>query len=379
MAKPVLIIFGGVSAEHEVSIITGLQVLENIDTEKYLPLVLYIDKNGIFYFIPGLKNRERFLSATRKLVKMGKDSKGGLLETEGWQKEKIYPHAAYLATHGGLGESGQLQGLLEMIDIPFTSPGQEASVLMMNKQLTKDALAKEHIETVQGMNIMSSEVKKDLENISKKIIQELTLPVVVKPVHLGSSIGISIARTEVELKKSLLEASYIDGEILAEKFLSSFKEYNCAVRCIGGVLEASEIEQPKSKDEILSFADKYERGGKKSGNGMASLQRELPAKIDGSFKQKIQTIAKNAFVACRGKGMVRIDFMVTPDEKIYLTEINPIPGSMAFYLWEASGISFKQQISDLIEQGVADAESGRSSRLDYETNIVEKFVGQSDQ
>jgi D-alanine-D-alanine ligase len=379
MPKQVLVIFGGISAEHEVSVITGLQAVENIDTEKYLPLALYIDKNGSFYCIPTLKTRRGFLTAPRKSATFGKDTQGGFITMDGWHKKKIYPHAAYLAMHGGSGESGPLQGLLEMVDIPFTSPGQESSVLMMNKQLTKDVLAKENIETVQGISIFATEIKKNLENLTSKIIQELTLPVIIKPVHLGSSIGINIARTEVELKKFLLEASQVDNEILVEKFLTSFKEYNCSVRLIHGVIEASEIERPMSKDEILSFADKYERGGKKSGSGMASLQRELPAKIDDRLKQEIQMIAKMAFLACRGKGMVRIDFMVTPEEKIYLTEINPIPGSMAFYLWEASGISFREQISDLIEQSVVDAELERTSRLDYESNIVEKFTSQSNQ
>src|ERR1700722_3746646 len=111
MLKSVAILFGGVSAEHEVSVITGLQVLENIDTEKYLPLVIYIDKNGSFYYIPGLKNRRDFLAAQRKLVVLGRDDKGGFVKIDGWRSEKIYPYAAYLATHGGLGESGPLQGL----------------------------------------------------------------------------------------------------------------------------------------------------------------------------------------------------------------------------------------------------------------------------
>ena len=379
MPKPVLIIFGGISAEHEVSVITGLQVLEGLDPEQYHPLVLYIDKYGKFFHIPNLRDRQNFLTARRKPASFGKDAKGGFMEIGGLPRKKIYPYAAYLATHGGLGESGPLQGLLEMIGIPFTSPGQEASALMMNKQLTKEIVRKVGVETVPGMSVLASEVKKDLEGLSKKIVQELALPVIIKPVHLGSSIGINIARTEIELKKFLIEASYIDNEVLVERFLSSFEEFNCAVRSINGMLEASEIERPMSKDEILSFADKYERGGKKSGDGMASSQRELPANIDATLKHNIQALSKKAFLACRGKGMVRIDFMVTPDGKTYLTEINPIPGSMAFYLWEASGISFREQISDLIEQAVSDADIARASRLDYKSNIIEKFIAQSNQ
>jgi len=149
------------------------------------------------------------------------------------------------------------------------------------------------------------------------------------------------------------------------------------VRAVNGTIETSEIERPVSKDEILSFADKYQRGAKKTGgaSGMASLNRELPAKIDEKTQRAIQDMAKKIFVACACKGMVRIDFMLTADKELFLTEVNPIPGSMAFYLWEASGIPFKQQISDLIEQAVRDETQTASTHLDYETDIIEKFVG----
>lgn len=380
MPKPILIFFGGVSAEHEVSVITGLQVLETIDTALYEPHTVYIDKKGNGWYIPGLKDRQAFLTAPRKAATFGKDTQGGYMQVPGWSAKKIYPYAAYLGTHGGNGESGPLQGLLELFDIPFTSPGLEASVLMMNKQLTKEVVARAGVGVVPGISLMASEIKEDIKHPTERIIRELSLPVIIKPVHLGSSIGIKIARSEVELQKYLLEATFIDNEILVEKFLSDFTEYNCAVRFFDGKLETSEIERPKSNDEILSFADKYQRGGKKTGgrDGMASLQREIPAKISEAMKQGIQTFAQKAFVACRGKGMVRIDFMVMHNGLIYLTEINPIPGSMAFYLWEASGISFKQQITDLIEQSIIDADTAKSTRLDYETDIIEKFTRQAD-
>ncbi len=374
MVKPVIIAFGGVSSEHEVSVITGLQVLENIDTGLYEPYVIYLAKKGEILYLPQLKNRSGFFRSSRKPVVFGLDARGGFMKTGRWLPKKIYPYAAYFAFHGGQGESGPLQGLFETIGIPFTSPNQEASVLTMNKYLTKQVVSEAGIETAPGSRLFSFEIKEDVENSSKKIIQKLGLPAIIKPVHLGSSIGIKISRSEVELEKFLLEAAFIDNEILVEKYLSSFVEYNCSVRVVGGKVEASEIERPFSKDEILSFADKYQRGGKKTGAGMASLQRELPAKIDDDLKKRLQESAKKAFVACRCKGMVRIDFMYTNDKKLYLTEINPIPGSMAFYLWEASGISFKQQISDLIEQAVVDAAEAKSRRLEYETDIVGKFV-----
>jgi len=377
MTKPVLIVFGGLSPEHEVSIITGLQVLESIDRNQYRPIVIYIDKHGAIFCLPNLRDRHGFLTATRKLITFGRNAKGGFIRTNGMFGKKMYPYAAYLALHGGPGESGPVQGFFEVTGVPFTSASQESSVLMMNKQLTKQVVSGVGVEVVPGISMRSSEIRAGADRCAKNTASKLGLPVIVKPVHLGSSIGIAVARTEVELEKALLEAAFIDTEILVEKFLPSFVEYNCAVRSVSGKLEASEVERPLSKDEILSFADKYERGGKKTGgdSGMASLSRELPAKIDADLKHLIQETAKKAFLACRTKGMVRADFMYTADKNLYLTEINPIPGSMAFYLWEASGISFTQQISDLIEGALYDKEHDPMP-LEYKTAIVEKFVSQ---
>ena len=374
--KPILIMFGGVSAEHEVSIISGLQVLEHIDTKLYAPFVVYVDKDGNSFLIKDIKGRSGFLSSRRQNVSFGRDASGAFIRTEGIGGKKIYPNAAYLAFHGGSGEGGNLQGLLESVGLPFTSSGQEASVITMNKELTRRAAKEAGVPVAPGLSVFGAEIQKDVAAIAAGVVGTLSLPLIIKPVHLGSSIGLNIARTEVELKKFLLEAAFIDDEILVEKYLSLSAEYNCAVRAIDGTLEVSAIERPVSKDEILSFADKYERGAKKTGDGMASLSRELPAKIDEALRRNIEDMAKKIFAACGCKGMVRVDFMLTADRVLYLTEVNPIPGSMAFYLWEASGIPFKQQISDLLEQAVRDAARAKSMNLDYKTDIVEKFIAQ---
>ncbi len=378
MTQPILILFGGVSAEHEVSVITGLQVVENIDRERYIPYTIYVTKKGELLYLPGLEDRSGFFTVPRKAVTFGRDAKGGFVQINGaLRAEKIYPYAAYLAFHGGKGESGPMQGLLESMEIPFTSSGQEASAVVMNKALTRRVAETVGIPVAPGMSVFAAEIKKDAAGVAAAIAKKLSLPVIIKPVHLGSSIGLNVARTDVELQKFLLEAAFIDNEILIEKYLSLAAEYNCAVRAMNGTIETSEIERPVSKDEILSFADKYQRGAKKTGgaSGMASLNRELPAKIDETTQRAIQDMAKKIFVACACKGMVRIDFMLTTDKELYLTEANPIPGSMAFYLWEASGIPFKQQISDLIEQAVRDEMQTASTHLDYETDIIEKFTG----
>lgn len=378
MAIPILFMFGGVSAEHEVSVVTGLQALEKIDRERYAPYCVYVAKDGTWLGYRNLANRSDFKTTKPRFLSFGKDARGGFLKESGLLGDTIRPHVAFFAFHGGTGESGPLQGIMEALDIPYTSTSQEGSVITMNKSLCKEILAAHQLPVIPGISLHREQILKEGAAIVETVKRSIALPVIIKPSHLGSSIGITIARTDMELEKFLLEAAHLDTEVVVEVLVPEFKEYNCSVRSINGVLETSAIESPVAKDAILSFADKYQRGGgKKSGkqSGMASLERELPAKISDVLKMTIENTAKSAFTACRCKGMVRIDFMVTPDGTLSITEINPIPGSMAFYLWEAKGIPYTQQITDLLAQAIADHKTRVSLRLDYKSDIVEKFIG----
>lgn len=367
--KKVAILFGGVSAEHEVSVISGLQVLENINKKLFIPYAIQLNKRGLFEYFKSLNKKIDYLNIKPQVINFGRDKQGIFFQPSGFLKGKVYIDAAYLAFHGGNGESGQVQGFLETLGIPYTSPNVEASSIAMNKVLTKEVLEQNGIKTVFYDRLFSEDILKNIDNSMKHIPE---LPVIIKPAHLGSSIGINIAKTAIELKKYLLEAAHVDSEILVEKFINNFEEYNISVRKIRGKIETSEVERPILKDEILSFADKYQRGGKKSG-GMASLSRELPAAITDTLRKKLQALAIIVFKTIRAKGLVRIDFMVSAED-IYVTEINPIPGSMSYYLWEASGISFQQQITDLIEQAILDHHAELSKNLNYKSDIIEKFI-----
>jgi D-alanine-D-alanine ligase len=198
------------------------------------------------------------------------------------------------------------------------------------------------------------------------------LPVILKPVHLGSSIGIKVARSEIELEIFLNELSYLDDQILVEKYLENIKEYNCSVRTNKGVVECSPIEKPISSEEILSFKDKYEKeGGKKSG-GMASLTREIPAKITENTGKSIQEYSLNIYKSIKASGVVRIDFICDSTGNIFFNEINPIPGSMSFYLWEAGGITFREQITESINECLNFSQE--KLRFKNQTDIIEKFT-----
>lgn len=370
--KSIIIFFGGVSPEHEVSIITGLQVVEHIDREKFMSYAIMQGQDGLFYYYKNLKSRKDFLKIKPKTVTFASDREGVYFRSKSIFGSKNYIDCVYLCFHGGGGESGNIQGFLDTLGVAYTSSNVEGSSISMNKVLTKEVLDINNIKNVPYVSVFDHEIQLNVNEIVKNIKDKLKLPVILKPAHLGSSIGINIAKTDIELKKYLLEASHIDSEILVEKFIDKFNEYNISVRKINSKIEVSEIEKPVSKDEILSFTDKYQRGAKKTG-GMASLDRELPAKINNKLKKKIKDIAINSFRSIRAKGMLRIDYMLTGKE-LYVTEINPIPGSMSFYLWEASGISFKNQITDLLNQAIKDNEDRKSKFLKYDSNIAEKFI-----
>lgn len=375
MKQAILVMFGGVSAEHEVSIVTGLQALEKVDRKRFEPHAIYMDNRGVLAYLPSLQDRYGFANVKRVPVTFGRDGEGGYLRISSAFGRVIRPYAAFLASHGGTGENGPVQGLLKSMGIPATGPTVESAAITMNKRLTKEAVASAGVPTLPDVRFFAEEILANAEACANRVIETVHLPAIVKPVHLGSSIGITVAKTLVALQKALLEAARVDHEVIVEPFLEGITEYNCAVReLVYGALEASEIERPLSHDAILSFADKYERGGKKQGAGMASLGRELPAKIPSEKKREVQGLAKKAFTAVRLAGMARLDFMQSADGTLYLTEINPIPGSLAYYLWEASGIPFTIQITDAIEAAVARAGREEGFALEYKSDIIERFT-----
>lgn len=379
LRKTVLVMFGGVSAEHEVSVITGLQVLENLDYDRFDARVVYVRKDGLFYFYPRLTHRSQWTKVKPVLCSLGRDTRGAYVREDTMLGKKHYIQVAYLAFHGGNGEDGTVQGMLQMLGVPITSPAHEGSVIAMNKILMKQLLMDYEIPCVPGTAVFAREFKQNRLELLEHVKRSMGLPVIIKPAHLGSSIGINVARDEAALVAHLSAACLVDSEVLVERLLEDFVEFNVSVREHNGEIVCSEIERPKKQDEILSFADKYQReGGKKQQSaqgGMASLSRELPAKISEDLAKRIQAIAKRSFAVCRLGGMVRIDMMyVEKTDTLYVNEINTIPGSVAFYLWEASGIQFRDQISQSIEQAFVEQKERDQYRMEYETDIVEKFV-----
>lgn len=375
--KQIAILCGGQSYEHEVSIITGIQVAEAIDRSQYQPLLIYFDKNNVAYLQPSFKTRQDFKGSKGTVVSFIKTNHAVLLQEQTFFHKQHTIDACYLAFHGGTGESGGLQGMLEVLGLPFTSASSEGSVIAMNKALTKEVLKQSNVSVLPWLSVFATEYYADKEAVLDKVKQTFTLPVIIKPVHLGSSIGIEIAHTEVELEKFLTIATRLDQEVLVEPALKDFTEYNISLRDIVTGLEFSPIEEPKRGSEILTFADKYTRGSKKAGGkagggGMELSDRTVPAKIPDSLAADIKTLAEQVYRATRLSGLVRIDFMYH-ENTLYCTEINPIPGSMSFYLWEPAGEQFSEQITKLIDAALT-RHRDQIEIVPYESDIVEKFL-----
>jgi D-alanine-D-alanine ligase len=358
--KRVGVIIGGKSVEHEVSIITGLQIFENIDKNKYDPLIIYIDKTGRWFIGEALSNIEtyktkKFSDLTEVIPWKGPanknvlclypnpDVKQGFLAKK---REKVEVDVVIPATHGTNVEDGVLQGVLETCGVPYGFSDVKSSALGMDKVLMKKVFKAEKLPVLPYVWFYRSQY--DSEKEQCLIASEgIGYPLIVKPSNLGSSIGIGKARNRDELEYTIEVAFHYDRKIIIEKCLEHPREINCSVLGYENSLRASLCEEPVGWQEYLKFEDKYmnKQGGK---NEKGTDKRIIPANISDSISDKIKSLAIEAFKSIDAKGVARIDFLLDGDE-IYVNEINTIPGSASFYLWEPSGIKFKDLIDSLID------------------------------
>ena len=377
MSLTVGVIFGGRSVEHDVSIVTGTQFIENMDRTKYEVIPIYIAKNGIWYTGDALLDvniYKNFNAQDKRLVKAyisPVPGEGLVQETvSGFfaKRKQISLHAAVLAMHGMHGEDGALQGLLELADIPYTSPGLVGSSVGMDKIVMKDFFAGMGLPVLESIHFLRSD---DRTQIIEKIEKALSYPVYVKPANLGSSIGISKATDRASLENSIVVAAAYDKRILVEKCVTDITEINCSCRGHGKDVQVSVCEQPISWHDFLSFDDKYLRG--KSSAGMKSLDRIIPAPVGEDVTNQIQDMTAHVFKELDCKGVVRIDYIYDNSEhRLYINEINTIPGSFSFYLWEPTGLSYKALIDSLIQNAIDARAEKNASVFAYDSNILSK-------
>ena len=379
--KRVGVIFGGRSVEHEVSVITGMQVIENIDKSKYEVIPIYIDKNG--KWLTGLslmdfKNyKENNFKDTKEIIlspNYGDNNVYANPESIGLFGKKILDtiDIVFPAFHGMNGEDGTIQGLLELIDIPYVGCGVLGSSVGMDKILMKDVYKANGLPIVDYFWFYRSKWTKNKDVVIKDIEEKLSYPLFVKPANLGSSIGISKAKDRDGLINSIEIAIRYDRKIIIEKAVENPREINCAVMGYDDVLKTSLCEEPLGWKEILTFEDKYvksnEKGGKSSGE-----RRIIPADIEDHIRIEIEELAKKAFTTIDGRGVSRIDFLIDENNKVYINEINTLPGSLSFYLWEGKGYPFKKLIDELISIAIKVHEEKKENMYSYEANLFSRI------
>ena len=358
MKTNVGVVFGGRSVENEISVITANQAIQAMDKEKYDITPIYITKTGKWYSGEALLNVDNYRD-TKKLVSMCEDDymrpcygdtnlyrvKKGLFQNNVVAKlDVVLP-----ALHGTNCEDGTFQGIMEFCGIPYTGCNTLASANGMDKITMKMILKECGIPVVDYCWFSDKEWDDKKDVTVANVESKLGYPVIVKPANSGSSVGIRAAHNREELLDAVDYAISFTNRVIIEKYVQKLKEVNCAV--LGNYYECtpSVCEVPVRSGEILSYQDKYMSGGKQS-QGMRSTQREIPANLPDESTAFIQQAACDTFRALDCDGVARIDFII--DEAtgdIYVNEINTIPGSLSYYLWEYSGINFSELIDKLIE------------------------------
>ena len=391
------VIFGGESAEHEVSIISDIQAINKMNEEKYDIIPIYITKDRQWYTGAMLKDIDSYqdLSLIKKyatnVVLVEKNNRFILQKKKGLFKREVAEiDIAFPIVHGTNVEDGILQGYLQTIGIPFVGPNTYAGVVGQDKVFMKAIFEKEDLPLSKYVWFYDSEYKTDKDEVLKKI-SKLKYPLIVKPATTGSSIGISYAEDEAKLCESIDDAINYDTKILVEEVVENLKEVNISVLGNYEHQKLSVIEEVNGHNKFLTYEDKYIGGGKtkakfgvksvpscKGSKGMLSASRKIPADLSDKLKEEVETVAKKAFKALGSSGCCRIDFLIdSKKNKVYVNEINSIPGSLAFYLWEPLGKDYTELLDDMINIGIKDYKKRSSKTYTFDTNILQGFANNS--
>jgi D-alanine-D-alanine ligase len=380
MKKSIGIFFGGRSVEHEISIISALQVMKKIDKERYDVVPVYITKDGVWYtgnwlkYIDNFRNYKTLLKHSRKIVPSLNAQEGVLFGYPSGFLKKSKPVAkidvAFPVFHGAYGEDGCFQGLFEIMNLPYVGSNVVASAICMSKTLTKEISKALAIPVLDYYRLDADRWFRDRDNQLQHLAR-FAFPVIVKPDNLGSSIGVSKATNAAELENAIELAAVYSHDILIEKCVTAIREINCSVAATAHGVEASECEEPlASPDKLLSFDDKY-LSAAASSEGMAGAKRKIPADIPAELKKKIQEDAVKIFRYLGCSGVARMDFILdASDSKIYLNEINTIPGSLAFYLWEATGKPFTTLLTEIIEHAIKRFTQNNKLKKNFDSNVL---------
>ena len=382
MKLKVGVIFGGETVEHEVSIISALQAIENMDRTKYDIVPIYISKDKIWYTghmlfdIDVYKDFNDLKRYATPCTLVNKKGNFYLQKTTGiFRKDITELDIAFPIVHGNNVEDGTIHGYLKTVGIPTVGSGVLGSALGQDKVIMKQVFKAMGLPIVDYVWFFENEYLETPDDIIKSI-NKLGYPVVVKPATLGSSVGITYVHNEKELVGAIEDAINYDEKIIVEKAVPNLVEVNCSVLGNYTYQETSEIEEVLSSKDLLSYQDKYIGGNKSKGSkGMASASRIIPARISQDTEEKVRTIAMSAFRALNLSGVCRIDFLINKETReVFINEPNTIPGSLSFYLWEPAGKPYRELLDDLINLAIKDYKNKSKKNYSFDSNILSGYV-----
>lgn len=379
------VIYGGETVEHEVSVISALQAMNNLNEDKYDIVPIYISKDRIWYTGHMLRDIEFYKEfedekkyATK--VMLYKKGKTFLLQrTTGLFRKDITDLDVILpVVHGNNVEDGSLAGLLDSIGIPYVGSHVLGGALGQDKVVMKQVMESVNLPIVPYTWFYDSEYLDNKENILKEI-KKIGYPVIVKPATLGSSIGIEVAKNEKDIESKIEDAMEYDTKIIVEKVIENLTEVNASVLGNYEYQKVSPLEEVMGEDEILSFADKYLGNAKSKGTaskGMASTSRIVPARISEKLTKEIQDTAKQVFKVLNLSGVCRVDFLIDNKEnKFYVNEPNTCPGSLSFYLWKEAGMKYSELLDEMVSIAIKEYKHKNQKTMSFKSSIFDGFNG----
>ena len=389
----IAVFFGSRSCEHDVSIVSALQCIEATKAAGFNVTPVYISRDGLWYTGEPLENIETFREfnpMTKGITRVTLDVTANAGDLWAWPPQRAGLFAKVPAPlchidcvipvfHGWHGEDGTIQGLLEMANIPYASSGVLGSAIGMDKIAMKQILRGAGFPVLDFVWFTREQLKKERQAVIERVEKEIKYPAFIKPAALGSSIGVSRAKNREELERALDVAASYDRRILVEVGVVHPVEINCAAMGYGEDVRASvcEMPVPSSNDTFLDFWQKYLRNASTKGEdsrGMKSLSRVVPAPIGDELTSRIQTMTCDIFKLLDCCGTVRVDFILDQNDMLFVNEPNTIPGSLAFYLWKASGLDFPKLIEKMVEDALRAHADKNSSVFAYDSSILKKVA-----
>ena len=379
MKTTMAVFFGCRSVEQEVSVLSAVQARTAIDRKKYEVIPVYVTKEGEMFTSPLLFDIESFKGNLDELVKKCEQVTFIRLKNKTVMRSfasglfkkcrDTVIDLAFPIVHGTNCEDGTMAGYFEFLNLPYISCDIISAAVGMDKAVFKSVLKSAGLPVLDCMTFRSREFSADKEHFIREIGKKIGYPLIIKPANLGSSVGITKVNSESELESAISLAASFAEKILAERAIENLREINCSVLGDADSCIASVCEGPFMHDEILSYADKYE--GNSKSKGMASLGRKIPADISEELSEKIRGLSVDIMKATGSSGVVRIDYLLDSESgEVFANEINTIPGSLAFYLWEASGIKYTELIDRLCDIAFKRQRNRDNLTFTIKTNIL---------